>query len=520
MINDIDTQITINGERIVSKTRFYLIGLFFIISNFLIYIYGLNLINIILLSATSYYFVNALTIYYFIKNKNIKLWLIYVTAISEVLVVFLVRLSSGLLSQSPNALDEAVKGKSLFLINIIFIILLPLRNSMKFSLIIGTAIFISEITTQIIFSLNGMNFKLVSDYSKNEYSLVNLIITNFYFLALVILSCIITKINQTNLRQERIKENQVREALEKNNHILERIKDLRNEITQARDFAKRFKEEFKSGILFQINIASESIESMKNVSKASSKITEIAGIQKIQIKDAEQQSSQLQKKFEELKNLLQLIRKNLHILNDELEKSKVSISVAGEAMSSIDNSAKKIAGALSEMNEISGSTNLLALNASIEAARAGEAGRGFSIVAQEVSKLAERSTLHNKDISEIIKDSTTKTNSGTIAVKGIMEQFNHIFESFSGLDKDLDMGLHELMEFEVEKDRILVSIHKLTEQANVVNQSAIDQENSISGSNQKIEQLSNTASNFNNYIKELETLEEFLTRTEKVIGNI
>jgi methyl-accepting chemotaxis protein len=89
--------------------------------------------------------------------------------------------------------------------------------------------------------------------------------------------------------------------------------------------------------------------------------------------------------------------------------------VAGSAiaaMTNIEESSRRISDIIGLIDEIAFQTNLLALNAAVEAARAGDAGRGFTVVAQEVRALAQRSAQASKDIKGLIAASGQQVKTG------------------------------------------------------------------------------------------------------------
>lgn len=91
--------------------------------------------------------------------------------------------------------------------------------------------------------------------------------------------------------------------------------------------------------------------------------------------------------------------------NEDMQHVKTSVEKTDTFLKNISNSFQRVDEINQILGEIADKTNLLSLNASIEAARAGSAGRGFSVVAQEVSKLAEFTASNAKNISKVVQES-------------------------------------------------------------------------------------------------------------------
>lgn len=101
-------------------------------------------------------------------------------------------------------------------------------------------------------------------------------------------------------------------------------------------------------------------------------------------------------------------------------------------VSNLSDSIQKIGQITVVIKEIADQTNLLALNAAIEAARAGEQGRGFAVVADEVRKLAERTSSSTSEIAGVVDGIRTETEAAVVSM-GDVEREIHESASFNQL---------------------------------------------------------------------------------------
>ena len=120
------------------------------------------------------------------------------------------------------------------------------------------------------------------------------------------------------------------------------------------------------------------------------------------------------------RNAADTARRGGSIVDETLTKMRAiaaSVGQTAEKVKELGKSSNQIGEIIGVIDDIADQTNLLALNAAIEAARAGEQGRGFAVVADEVRKLAERTSKATKEIAQMIQNIQTETASAVEAMQ-------------------------------------------------------------------------------------------------------
>jgi len=139
-----------------------------------------------------------------------------------------------------------------------------------------------------------------------------------------------------------------------------------------------------------------------------------------------------------------------------------TVRAASDVVATLGTESQAISAIVSTIKEIADQTNLLALNAAIEAARAGEQGRGFAVVADEVRKLAERTTASTEEIATMIG----KIQNGTDQAVARMSEGVHQVESGVAFADEAGGSITAIRQSADQVAEAVVSIsHSLAEQS-------------------------------------------------------
>jgi len=268
--------------------------------------------------------------------------------------------------------------------------------------------------------------------------------------------------------------------------------DISNSVQEIAMGANNQAEE-SSGTLEESNMLGEAIDN----------VTE-------KIKETEKEAEKMKEKNESgMSSVMKLEEK----FNDYLNVSnKLSTSIF-----ELSSKSKSIESIVSAIDAISEQTNLLALNAAIEAARAGEHGKGFSVVAEEIRKLAEQSRNSTKEVQNIIEQITMgidDTNEMTENSKSLVDEVDSSIEDVRDVFDNIKVSIDRVVGVVVElKDDIIQidnskeTVLKAMENISAISQQSAAATQEISAASQQqtasMEEVASSMQELNTMIGEL-----------------
>jgi methyl-accepting chemotaxis protein WspA len=151
----------------------------------------------------------------------------------------------------------------------------------------------------------------------------------------------------------------------------------------------------------------------------------------------------------------------------QLVKATASIS---SRLGVISDRASKISTVVTTINKISDQTALLSLNAAIEAEKAGELGKGFSVVAREISRLADQTAVATQDIEGVVKEMQSSVSSGVMEMDKFSEEVRRRVEEVNRVATALGRMIEKVQALGPEFELVKQGMNAQTEAAQQINE--------------------------------------------------
>lgn len=279
------------------------------------------------------------------------------------------------------------------------------------------------------------------------------------------------------------------EALKNSNHVTFIEDVLKKSSIRVKNNAERISD--------ALDIVSDNSHNQARSSESiANEIQNINSTMEIIVQKSQDQETSLllaKEAFEKLKHVLLLTVSNSEVvlgtmktISEKASKTEVEIDSMEESIFKITQSSKEMTKSIKVIEDISGKVNMLALNAAIEAARAGESGKGFSVVADEIAKLAEGTSRGLRDMKGYVSQNERELNQGIVTINSAVNMIHDMVGAVNGIQTQL-LELEKEMKLQTSASSTVESNSNKTFEISKEVRGLVDkQKNSISEISEKV----------------------------------
>ncbi|MFY9323654.1 MAG: methyl-accepting chemotaxis protein [Syntrophomonadaceae bacterium] len=230
-----------------------------------------------------------------------------------------------------------------------------------------------------------------------------------------------------------------------------------------------------------------------------------------------EQTQSMQESYIALTEVARSGKENLSQVVLSIDNLKTSSLSTLENARQLEQISRDIGAISSTIMAVSDQTNLLALNAAIESARAGEHGRGFSVVAEEVRKLAEETALYAQQINDLISNVQTHISSFVNQIESMAEIIDEGNKTTTGVAEKLE----EIVQYVVNVERSVYDISAAMEEQSASSQEISAVVNSVTEVSQNLlENLGETIQHIREQVDNFSELTRIADETNQISDSL
>lgn len=313
---------------------------------------------------------------------------------------------------------------------------------------------------------------------------------------------------------------QLKDEINTKNEITQKLIPVFSKMLNIKEMLINSTKSFNQILTENKIIIDQAIGNIQEISLSSKQISELTREQNKVNSQTLEITESLHSKFEDIKSHFLFIEdKGAQVSKTILDGQKALVQT-NKIMENLKSSSMEVSKIIAIMKDIAFRTNLLALNAAIEAARAGDSGKGFSVVADEVSNLAQNSSQYTRVITENVQNSIHLVNSGLKSTTEITEKFDLIISKQSEIKNKIQTSLPSLSEYEAIKDNIRTSILQLNQSLSQIREVVNVQDKSVKNAILYIGQISEKSEHYNSLVDNLNQLSLLLGDVDDLIQQL